>query len=161
KRKRLGENWYSDRPTTTVCGCRAALSSAATAGAAAARAARAAANHRLARISSPPPPPPPRPPPPPPPRGGGGPGPPPTPPLPPPPPPPPPLRPAHAGADLPRFAPRDQPRRTASAHGSGRNTQIAAGSGPAARTATNRRSSSGTNSEVRAPGAVAARPRRR
>src|SRR5215472_1945479 len=41
-----------------------------------------------------------------------------------------------------------------SLHEAGRNTQIAAGSLDSARTATNSRSSSGTNSEVRAPGIV-------
>lgn len=46
----------------------------------------------------------------------------------------------HAGRSLP--------------HDAGRNTQIAAGSLPAARAATNNRSSSGTNSEVRAPDTV-------
>ena len=39
-------------------------------------------------------------------------------------------------------------------HGAGRNTQIAAVSRDVARTATKSRSSSGTNSEVRAPGTV-------
>ena len=42
-------------------------------------------------------------------------------------------------------------------HEAGRNTQIAAGSLDAARTATNSRSSSGTNSDVRAPGTVGTR----
>jgi hypothetical protein len=42
-------------------------------------------------------------------------------------------------------------------HEAGRNTQIAAGSLDPARTATNSRSSSGANSEVRAPGTVGTR----
>ena len=42
-------------------------------------------------------------------------------------------------------------------HEAGRNTQIAAGSFEAARTATKRRSRSGTNSDVRAPGTVGTR----
>ena len=46
-------------------------------------------------------------------------------------------------------------------HAAGRNTQIAAGSLDPARTATNSRSSSGTNKEVRAPGAVGTRASRR
>src|SRR5262250_500885 len=46
-------------------------------------------------------------------------------------------------------------------HEAGRNTQIAAGSLDAARTATNSRSSSGTNSDVRAPGTVGTRASRR
>src|SRR4051794_5674693 len=45
-------------------------------------------------------------------------------------------------------------------HGLGRNTQIAAGSEPAARTATKSLSSSGTNNPVRAPGAVPTWPMR-
>src|SRR5215471_19780947 len=51
---------------------------------------------------------------------------------------------------------RDSERRRSSdrLHEAGRNTQIAAGSLDSARTATNNRSSSGTNSEVRAPGIV-------
>src|SRR5215469_10359158 len=48
-----------------------------------------------------------------------------------------------------------------SLHEAGRNTQIAAGSLDAARTATNSRSSSGTNSDVRAPGTVGTRASRR
>ena len=43
----------------------------------------------------------------------------------------------------------------------GRKTQIAAGSLDAARTVTNSRTSSGTNSEVRAPGTVGTRASRR
>src|SRR5262252_8733802 len=46
-------------------------------------------------------------------------------------------------------------------HEAGRKTQIAAGSLDPARTATNSRSSSGTNSEVRAPGTVRTRASRR
>ena len=46
-------------------------------------------------------------------------------------------------------------------HGVGSNTQIAAGSTDLARTATKSRSSSGTNSEVRAPGTVGTRESRR
>ena len=46
-------------------------------------------------------------------------------------------------------------------HEAGRNTQIAAGSLDPARTATTSRSSSGTNSEVRAPDAVGTRASRR
>jgi hypothetical protein len=46
-------------------------------------------------------------------------------------------------------------------HEAGRNTQIAAGSFDPARTATNSRSSSGTNSDVRAPDAVGTRASRR
>src|SRR5262245_8487506 len=46
-------------------------------------------------------------------------------------------------------------------HEAGRKTQIAAGSLDAARTATNSRSSSGTNSDVRAPGIVGTRASRR
>src|SRR5215471_10249799 len=51
---------------------------------------------------------------------------------------------------------RDSERRRSSdrLHEAGRNTQIAAGSLDSARTATNNRSSSGTNNEVRAPGIV-------
>src|SRR5215469_11783269 len=54
---------------------------------------------------------------------------------------------------------RDSERRRSSdsLHEDGRNTQIAAGSLDAARTATNSRSSSGTNSDVRAPGTVGTR----
>ena len=46
-------------------------------------------------------------------------------------------------------------------HGVGSNTQIAAGSTDLARTATKSRLSSGTNSEVRAPGTVGTRESRR
>ena len=46
-------------------------------------------------------------------------------------------------------------------HWAGWNTQIAAGSPERARTATNSRSSSGTNSDVRAPDTVGTRARRR
>ena len=46
-------------------------------------------------------------------------------------------------------------------HEAGRNTQIAAGSFDPARTATNSRSSSGTNSDVRAPETVGTRASRR
>ena len=46
-------------------------------------------------------------------------------------------------------------------HGIGRNTQIAAGSLDPARTATNNRSSSGTNKDVRAPDTVGTRASRR
>src|SRR6516162_8204709 len=46
-------------------------------------------------------------------------------------------------------------------HEAGRKTQIAAGSLDAARTATNSRSRSGTNSDVRAPGTVGTRASRR
>src|SRR5215467_401979 len=58
---------------------------------------------------------------------------------------------------------RDRERRRSSdrLHEAGRNTQIAAGSLDAARTATNSRSSSGTNSEVRAPGIVGTSASRR
>jgi len=45
-------------------------------------------------------------------------------------------------------------------HEAGRSTQIAAGSFDCRRTATQSRSSSGTNSEVRAPDIVGTRPRR-
>src|SRR5215831_13105484 len=58
---------------------------------------------------------------------------------------------------------RDSERRRSSdrLHEAGRNTQIAAGSLDSARTATNSRSSSGTNSDVRAPGIVGACASRR
>ena len=46
-------------------------------------------------------------------------------------------------------------------HQAGRNTQIAAGSCDVARTATNSRSSSGTNNDVRAPDTVGTRASRR
>jgi hypothetical protein len=46
-------------------------------------------------------------------------------------------------------------------HEAGRNTQIAAGSCDVARTATNSRSISGTNNDVRAPDTVGTRPSRR
>jgi hypothetical protein len=52
-------------------------------------------------------------------------------------------------------------RRYACLHEAGRNTQIAAGSGDVARTATNSRSISGTNNDVRAPDTVGTRPSRR
>src|SRR6516164_6396184 len=58
---------------------------------------------------------------------------------------------------------RDTERRRSSdrLHEAGRKTQIAPGSFDPARTATNSRSSSGTNSDVRAPDTVATRARRR
>src|SRR5215472_1183265 len=57
---------------------------------------------------------------------------------------------------------RDTERRRSSdrLHEAGRKTQIAAGSFDPARTATNSRSSSGTNSDVRAPDTVATRASR-
>src|SRR5215472_4772210 len=64
-------------------------------------------------------------------------------------------------------APESNPRRSKgrcgseALHEAGRNTQTAAGSLDAARTATNSRSRSGTNSDVRAPGTVGRRASRR
>ena len=56
---------------------------------------------------------------------------------------------------------RNQRRDTVDPHGTGRKTQIAAGSFDCARTATKSRSSSGANNEVRAPGTVVTRATRR
>jgi hypothetical protein len=77
------------------------------------------------------------------------------------------IRPVERTVGLRDAAPADYGRRRKHrdppphSHGVGRNTQIAAGSAEAARTATKSRSSSGTNSEVRAPdtvGTFATRP---